>query len=53
GTEKTILSLLKAHFSTVRHAKPAASRAGSAETYVVAMGFRANSPGPKEPHPEA
>jgi len=41
GTEKTLLDLMKRHFATVRHAKPAASRAESAETYVVAQGFRA------------
>lgn len=40
GTEKTLLDLLKKNFATVRHAKPPASRQGSAETYVVAMGFR-------------
>jgi 23S rRNA (uridine2552-2'-O)-methyltransferase len=31
---------LKREFAEVRHAKPAASRAESAETYVVAKGFR-------------
>ena len=41
GTEKTLLDLLKRNFETVRHAKPPASRAESAETYVVAMGFKA------------
>jgi 23S rRNA (uridine2552-2'-O)-methyltransferase len=41
GSEKSLLDLLKRHFATVRHAKPAASRADSAETYVVAQGFRA------------
>jgi 23S rRNA (uridine2552-2'-O)-methyltransferase len=40
GTEKTLLDLLKKNFATVRHAKPPASRQGSAEAYVVAMGFR-------------
>ncbi|HIJ62121.1 MAG TPA: RlmE family RNA methyltransferase [Rhodospirillaceae bacterium] len=40
GTEKSVLDQLKRHFSSVRHAKPAASRAESAETYVVAMGFK-------------
>jgi 23S rRNA (uridine2552-2'-O)-methyltransferase len=40
GTEKTLLDLLKKNFATVRHAKPPASRQGSAETYVVATGFR-------------
>jgi 23S rRNA (uridine2552-2'-O)-methyltransferase len=40
GTEKSLLDILKTSFTTVRHAKPAASRQGSAETYVVATGFR-------------
>lgn len=40
GAEKTLLDFLKKNFKTVRHAKPDASRAGSAETYVVAQGFR-------------
>ncbi|CAA7620388.1 Ribosomal RNA large subunit methyltransferase E [Candidatus Terasakiella magnetica] len=40
GTEKTLLDSLKKNFTTVRHAKPPASRQGSAETYVVATGFR-------------
>ncbi len=43
GTEKTLLDTLKRNFSTVRHAKPPASRAESAETYVVAMGFRGSA----------
>lgn len=40
GTEKTLLDALKKNFAVVRHAKPPASRQGSAETYVVATGFR-------------
>ncbi len=40
GTERGLLDLLKKSFEQVRHAKPAASRAESAETYVVATGFR-------------
>jgi 23S rRNA (uridine2552-2'-O)-methyltransferase len=40
GTEGALLTELKRAFMTVRHAKPAASRAESAETYVVATGFR-------------
>jgi 23S rRNA (uridine2552-2'-O)-methyltransferase len=40
GTEKTLLDSLKRNFTSVRHAKPPASRQGSAEAYVVAMGFR-------------
>jgi 23S rRNA (uridine2552-2'-O)-methyltransferase len=40
GTEKTLLTQLKAHFEQVRHAKPKASRQDSAENFVVATGFR-------------
>jgi 23S rRNA (uridine2552-2'-O)-methyltransferase len=40
GAEGELLAALKRSFATVRHAKPAASRAESAETYVVAKGFR-------------
>jgi 23S rRNA (uridine2552-2'-O)-methyltransferase len=40
GTEKQILDPLKKHFTTVRHAKPPASRKESSELYVVATGFR-------------
>jgi 23S rRNA (uridine2552-2'-O)-methyltransferase len=40
GTEGELLAALKKAFAEVRHAKPAASRAESAETYVVAKGFR-------------
>jgi 23S rRNA (uridine2552-2'-O)-methyltransferase len=40
GTEKTLLDQLKRGFETVRHVKPEASRADSAELYVLAQGFR-------------
>jgi 23S rRNA (uridine2552-2'-O)-methyltransferase len=40
GTEGALLAQLKRVFAEVRHAKPPASRAESAETYVVAKGFR-------------
>jgi 23S rRNA (uridine2552-2'-O)-methyltransferase len=40
GTEGQLLNLLKRAFATVKHVKPPASRAESAEMYVVAMGFR-------------
>ena len=40
GTEGTLLARLKRSFTELRHAKPPASRAESAETYVVARGFR-------------
>jgi len=40
GTEGALLADLKRDFASVRHVKPAASRADSAELYVLAMGFR-------------
>ena len=40
GTERTLLDLLKKDFARVRHVKPEASRADSAEMYVVGTGFR-------------
>ena len=43
GAEGDLLAALKRAFSEVRHAKPAASRAESAETYVVARGFRGSA----------
>jgi 23S rRNA (uridine2552-2'-O)-methyltransferase len=40
GAEGELLARLKRSFAELRHAKPPASRAESAETYVVAKGFR-------------
>jgi len=40
GTENELLAALKRDFETVKHVKPAASRADSSELYVVATGFR-------------
>jgi 23S rRNA (uridine2552-2'-O)-methyltransferase len=40
GAEGDLLARLKKEFQTVKHAKPHASRADSAEKYVVATGFR-------------
>ncbi|MCW2248250.1 23S rRNA (uridine2552-2'-O)-methyltransferase [Azospirillum fermentarium] len=40
GAERDLLDRLKRDFAIVRHAKPAASRADSSETYLVATGFR-------------
>jgi 23S rRNA (uridine2552-2'-O)-methyltransferase len=40
GTERMLLDLLKRDFTKVRHVKPEASRADSAEMYVVGTGFR-------------
>jgi 23S rRNA (uridine2552-2'-O)-methyltransferase len=40
GTERELLDRLKRAFTTVRHVKPPASRAESAELYVIATGFK-------------
>ena len=40
GTDTELLALLKKHFSSVKHAKPPASRKGSSEWYVIAQGFK-------------
>ncbi|WP_423068630.1 RlmE family RNA methyltransferase [Devosia sp. CN2-171] len=40
GTEHELLHLLKQNFATTIHAKPKASRQDSAETYLVARGFK-------------
>ena len=40
GTEKRLLDAIKREFRAVKHFKPKASRADSAEIYVVATGFR-------------
>lgn len=45
GTEAALLARLKRAFARVRHAKPPASRSDSAESYVVAEGFRGAAPG--------
>jgi len=40
GTDNELLAKLKRHFTTVKHAKPPASRKDSSEWYVVAQGFK-------------
>jgi 23S rRNA (uridine2552-2'-O)-methyltransferase len=40
GTEGALLASLKRDFVTVKHIKPAASRADSSELYLLATGFR-------------
>jgi len=42
GTEHELLANLKRHFTSTFHVKPPSSRADSAETYLVAKGFRGN-----------
>jgi 23S rRNA (uridine2552-2'-O)-methyltransferase len=49
GTEATLLADLKRDFREVRHVKPAASRADSAELYVLAKGFRGRGIDEAEP----
>jgi 23S rRNA (uridine2552-2'-O)-methyltransferase len=44
GTERDLLDMLKREFREVRHIKPPASRADSAEIYVIALGFRGRAP---------
>ncbi len=40
GTETALLAMLKRDFASVKHVKPAASRADSAELYLLATGYR-------------
>ncbi len=40
GTDAELLGLLKRHFTSVKHAKPPASRKDSSEWYVIAKGFK-------------
>jgi 23S rRNA (uridine2552-2'-O)-methyltransferase len=40
GTEGSLLAELKRDFETVKHVKPPASRADSAELYLLARGYR-------------
>jgi 23S rRNA (uridine2552-2'-O)-methyltransferase len=40
GTEASLLAELKRDFASVKHMKPAASRADSSELYLLATGFR-------------
>jgi 23S rRNA (uridine2552-2'-O)-methyltransferase len=45
GSEAELLTSLKRDFAAVKHVKPAASRSDSAELYVLAQGFRGDTPG--------
>ena len=44
GTESTLLAALKQGFAAVKNLKPAASRADSAELYLLGTGFRGGTP---------
>lgn len=48
GTDHDLLTILKRNFTTVKHAKPPASRKDSSEWYVIAQGFK----GRAKPAPE-
>ncbi len=43
GADSNLVAELKRHFTTVKHAKPPASRKDSSEWYVVAQGFKGTS----------
>ena len=45
GTDTALLAILKRNFTTVKHAKPPASRKDSSEWYVIAQGFKGRSSG--------
>jgi 23S rRNA (uridine2552-2'-O)-methyltransferase len=40
GSDSDLVAMLKRNFASVKHAKPPASRTGSSEWYVVAMGYK-------------
>ncbi len=40
GAEHDLLNLVKQHFKTVKHFKPNSSRKDSAETFLIALGFK-------------
>ena len=46
GASRELVARLNRSFAKVRHVKPKASRAGSAEMYVLATGFRGVTPTP-------
>jgi len=53
GTDHQLLAELKRHFTTVKHAKPPASRKDSSEWYVVAQGFKGRpEPAPVDAGPD-
>jgi len=49
GTEASLLATLKRRFASVKHVKPAASRADSAELYLLATGFRGSGTARTDP----
>jgi len=53
GTDHALLSILKKNFTTVKHAKPPASRKDSSEWYVIAQGFKGLRPAAADAEGEA
>lgn len=45
GADSTLVAEMKRNFTTVKHAKPPASRKGSVEWFVVAQGFKGRAAG--------
>ncbi len=43
GSDQELLTRMRMHFTSVKHAKPPSSRAESVEWYVVAQGFKGHS----------
>lgn len=52
GADNDLVALLKRMFTTVRHAKPPASRKDSSEWYVIAQGFKGVAGNPPAPGDE-
>ncbi|NKJ45007.1 MULTISPECIES: RlmE family RNA methyltransferase [unclassified Novosphingobium] len=48
GTDGDLLTILKRNFSSVKHAKPPASRKDSSEWYVIAQGFKGRAETPQD-----
>ena len=44
GADNQLVAEMKRHFTTVKHAKPPASRKDSSEWYVIAQGFKGRRP---------
>jgi 23S rRNA (uridine2552-2'-O)-methyltransferase len=44
GADAELVAELKRRFTSVKHAKPPASRKGSVEWYVIAQGFKGETP---------
>ncbi len=51
GADDTLVATLKRNFTSVKHAKPPASRKESSEWYVVAQGFKGRTPPVEEQVP--